>query len=134
MKFKHYIVAGLTALSFGMIVDTSPASAKTYRSVPHAIKGYYISKSAHEALAISKKHVIEAYPWADAYSYRVTRVKRSGHKYHIRGYMRMGGKYYATFKIKKHAHHRITAGRYSFKKVSKHSYYKFLNSWKYVRG
>lgn len=134
MKFKHYMLAGVTALSLGMFVNASPASAKTYKSVPHAVRGYYISKSGKEALAISGKHVVEAYPRADAYSWKVTKVKYSNHKYHIRAYLNMGGKVYTTYKLKHYAHNRLSAGGYSFQKVSKHTYSKFLNSWKYIRG
>ena len=41
MKFKHYILAGVTALSFGMFVGTSQASASTWHSsaIPAKLRG-----------------------------------------------------------------------------------------------
>ncbi|MCY9807386.1 hypothetical protein OXT66_07545 [Lentilactobacillus senioris] len=44
MKFKHYVLAGLTALSFGMVVCTSPVSAKT---LPKSYLGVWISKPVY---------------------------------------------------------------------------------------
>ncbi|KRM93518.1 hypothetical protein FC56_GL000230 [Lentilactobacillus senioris DSM 24302 = JCM 17472] len=137
MKFRNPILTGLAVMSFGMMVGASPAtpaSAKTYKSVPRSIRGYYISKRAHEALAISSKHVVEAWPLADAYQSTVTKVKNSGHKYSIRAYIMLGGRNYTTYKLSHYAHNRLASGGYSFQKVSKHTYSKFLNSWKYVRG
>lgn len=41
MKFNHYILSGLTALSFGMVVSAVPANASTWHStsVPSKLRG-----------------------------------------------------------------------------------------------
>lgn len=54
MKLKNVILTGVTALSFGMIVGTSQASAKTYTTVPSSLRGNWYHYDA--GFGYSKVH------------------------------------------------------------------------------
>lgn len=137
MKINRYIVTSLVFLSsIGAFAFNAPKTYAytTYKTVPKSIRGYYISKTARDSLAISKHYVKEGSPFADMYSYHVTKVNYSKKYYNIHSYIVLGNKAYFTLKFKHYAKNRLSSNGYSFQKVSKTTYRKFLNNWNYIRG
>ena len=130
MKLKHYVLTGLVALSFTGLSGVTDANAKTtYQSVPHAIRGYYISESGNLGLMITAHRIVEAIPAADAETTTITHVNKSGHKYAIHGYSYMGKKYYNTVRLSHFKKNKLY-GSYvhaTFTKTNKYNYYDFLN-------
>lgn len=132
MKTKQYIMMSLTipSLGAGLAISQSKAEAyATYHSVPHAIRGYYISEAANDAMKISQHSVTDGSPLTDSYHYHVTRVTYSHHVYHLHSYIDLGGRSYFTLKLNHYAKTKIKSGSGYYHKVSKARYHYFLNHW-----
>lgn len=130
MNTKKCVLLGIAALSFstGLIVNQTNAEAYTkYKSIPHALRGYYISYRANDSLRISQHMVVGGSPLADSYSYHVTKVNYSHHIYHIHSYMELGSRSYYTLKLNHYSKNKIRMGNGYYKKVSKAKYHYFLN-------
>lgn len=128
MKLKRSIILGVTALSFWGAIALTPTTAQaysTYRSVPRAIRGYYIGND--RISMITGHRIVYGMPQADAYSYKVTRVNRSGHFYHIHAFMYYGQRVNMNFKISHTSKYKIRVGNVHMHKVSKSSYYWYAN-------
>lgn len=129
MKLTKFVLVGIGMVSFGLSMQTNVTDASaytTYRSIPRAIRGYYISPSANDSLKITQHRVAEAWPLADMNTYSVTKVNYTRHKYHVHCYIDLGGKIYFTLRLNHYAKNKIKSGSGYFYKVSKASYHYFL--------
>ncbi|MCH5463230.1 hypothetical protein HC026_12070 [Lactobacillus sp. LC28-10] len=130
MNAKQCVLTGLIGLSFGVgfaATQTKAEAYSTYKSIPHALRGYYISYRDNDSLKISQHMVVGGSPLADSYSYHVTKVNYSHHIYHIHSYMELGSRSYYTLKLNHYAKAKIKSGNAHYQKVSKARYYYFLN-------
>ena len=128
MKIKKSILLGVTALSFGTTVASATTTAQaysTYRTIPRAIRGYYIGH--HRISMITGHRIVYGLPQADAYSYRVTSVTRKGHYYRIHTYLRMPNRINITFKVKHTSRYKLRIDQDHLDKVSKSLYYWYAN-------
>lgn len=101
MNLKQSILLGVSVLSFGGALTFSSTTAHaytTYRTVPRAIRGYYIGN--RYMAKITAHTVSEGSPQADMYAYKVLRVNKSGHNYRIHSKFTLGNTSYFTLKIR----------------------------------
>lgn len=132
MKIKSYVSMGVAALSLGVGLAATHTTANaytTYKSVPRAMRGYYISRPGNTALTITRHKVVEAIPQADWYNYHVTSVSYSKHYYHIHSYMDMGKRYHFNLKLHHYAKNKLTTGGYTYHKVKASTCSYFLNHY-----
>lgn len=132
MKLSKYVLLGVTALSLGAdlaATQTTASAYTTYKSVPRAMRGYYISQTGNTALTITQHQVVEAIPQADWYTYHVTSVSYSNHYYHIHAYMDMGKRYHFNLKLHHYAKNKLTSGGYTYQKVKASTCSYFLNHY-----
>lgn len=132
MNLSKYIIGFVALLTFGIVLTTNSVSAEayaSYKSVPRAIRGYYISESANDSLKITQHAVTDGSPLADSYFYRVTKVNYSRHVYHIHSYIDLGGRSYFTLRVTHYAKNKLKSGSAYFHKVSYARYHYFLNHW-----
>lgn len=130
LKINRFAMMGLSIVSLGASLATSQLKAEaytTYHSVPHALRGYYISESANDSMKITQHMVVDGSPLADSYHYHVRKVNYSNHIYHLHSYIDLGGRTYFTLKINHYARTKIKSGSAYYHRVSKAKYYHFLN-------
>lgn len=124
MSIKKSISLVIASASLGLgLVTTMPTQtqASTYHSIPKSLHGYYIGY--HRLMVIRSHSFIQGLPQADAYTYHVSKVSKSGHYYHIHSWLKMGSTYHFTLKLSHYAHNKIYVSGSSLHKVSKSHYY-----------
>lgn len=130
MKPMKNIILGVAALSLGLAAQQTTANAyTTYKLVPRAMRGYYISRTGNSAYTITQHKIVAAIPQADWYDFHVTSVSYSNHYYHIHTYSDMGKRYYTTFKLHHYAKNKFTADGYVYQKVKASTCSYFLNHY-----
>lgn len=130
MKIKSYVSMGVAALSLGVGLAATHTTANaytTYKSVPRAMRGYYISRPGNLALTITQHSIMTAIPQADFYKYHVTSVSYSKHYYHIHAYINYGRKIRTVFKLHHYSKYRLTSDGYKYSKVKAKTISYFLN-------
>lgn len=137
MKLKNIVIASVATLSFGAaltMTSKSVSAYSSYKSIPTAIRGYYISKPGNDSLKITKHAIVSGSPLADSYFYRVTKVNRSGHKYHVHAHITLGNTTYFTMKLSHYKKNKIYSAGYTYTKTSKAKYHYFSNHFNHAYG
>lgn len=132
MKLNKCVLLGITTLSFGTglaVTQTNAEAYTSYKSIPHAIRGYYISRPGNQALILTRHHVRNSIPQSDSYVSNVTSVNYSNHNYHIHSYENLGKIYRGTDKLHFYAKGKFTFDGYAYHKVKASTCGYFLNHY-----
>ena len=131
MNLKHYVLAGLVAMSFTGMSGAVNATAATYKTVPQSIRGYYVSlnKKKPLSMAISMQHIkfaissnyMKKYSLDKAPTFKIKKVTYV--KPFVTIYYSNQGTEAATFKK---VNNRLYTQGFSFQKVNKSTYTNFL--------
>jgi len=111
-KFMTITATLLASLTLGATLPTVNASAKTYKTTPKSLRGYYIGKG--DLVQFSAHQVILGAPQAGQLPQKIKSIHRTGRTYRIHAISEMD-KEAITIKFQKRSHHHLHF--YNHKKV-----------------